>query len=291
MPIALVTGKTPTPSVRTMMMSACLPGASVPIEFSNPAARAPWTVAAFKHRLDRDRRRRIRLAAEAALAHDRALQPEQGVHLSEHVAAERGVEIDADGRRQAVVDRLLVGEALVVEAEQRVRARIDGDVDAGIREQLPRLLRNARAVVEDVVRAEHARLGELRPELEPIAVKFGQDTHVEATCDLPPIEIELTEQADPHQSAISVPFAGEAFDVLRQMRDRRLIIQRRADHVKRADARLIECVERRIGMLRAERTVASVDDGRDAGVERSAPSGGCSNACRAGGISDPSCGR
>ena len=139
-PMALLTGKTATPLVRTMMMSACLPGVSVPIEPSRPAARAPLTVAASKHGLDRDRRGHGRLAAEAAIAHRRALLAEQRVHLAEHVAAEGGVEVDAERGGQAMVDRLLVGEALVVEAEQRVRTRVDGDVDAGAGEQLPGLL-------------------------------------------------------------------------------------------------------------------------------------------------------
>ena len=88
----------------------------------------------LEHRFHRDRRGDIGLAAEAAVAHRRALLPEQGVHLAEQVAAESGVEVDAERRRQAVIDRLLIGEALVVEAEQRVRARIDGDVDAGLRQ-------------------------------------------------------------------------------------------------------------------------------------------------------------
>ena len=95
--------------------------------------------------------------------------------------------------RQSAIDRLLVGEALIVEAEQRVGARIDGDVDARVRKQLPRLLRHPRAVVEDIVRPEHAGFGELRPKLGEIADEFGQNTHVEAARDLPPVEIELTE--------------------------------------------------------------------------------------------------
>jgi hypothetical protein len=44
------------------------------------------------------------------------------VHLAEEVAAERRVEIDAERRRQTMIDRLLIGEALVVEAERLLDA-------------------------------------------------------------------------------------------------------------------------------------------------------------------------
>ena len=85
-----------------------------------------------------------------------------------------------------------------------------------------------------------------------------------------------------HQSRLSWPnrptrtrpspwfqLSGETLEVLRQMSGGRLLVHRRADHVQRADASIIERVERRIGMLGAARDVAGVDDGGDAGIERS----------------------
>ncbi|MDB4872543.1 MAG: LysR family transcriptional regulator [Gemmatimonadales bacterium] len=81
--------------------------------------------------------------------------------------------------------------------------------------------------------------------------------------------VELAKQADTHQSTIGVPVEGQAFEILRQMRGRRVLVHRRADHVQRADARVIQRVERRIGMLGAAGIVAGVDDGSDAGIERS----------------------
>jgi hypothetical protein len=142
---------------------------------------------------------------------------EIGVHLPEQVAAESRVEVDAERRGQAVIDCLLVGEALIVEAEQRIRARIDGDVYARVRKQLPRPLRYPGAMVEDIVRAQHAGFGELRTQLGEVADKFGQNMHVEATSDLPPVELELAEQADPNQAVATVPAPGKTPQIRRQM--------------------------------------------------------------------------
>ena len=123
-------------------------------------------------------------------------------------------------------------------------------------------------MIEDVVRTQHARLGEFRPELGEVADELGQDAHVELARDLPPVEVELAEQADADQTVALVPVAGETLQVARQMRGGRLFIHRRADHVQRADAGIVERVQRRIGMLGASRRMAGVDDGGDAGVER-----------------------
>ena len=65
-----------------------------------------------------------------------------------------------------------------------------------------------------------------------------------------------------------VPVVGEALQVAGQVRGGRLLVHRRADHVQRADAAVVERVERRIGMLGAARRMAGVDDGGDAGIER-----------------------
>jgi len=173
------------------------------------------------------------------------------VHLAKQIAAEGGVEVDAERRREAVIDRLLIGEALVVETEQRIRTGIDGDVHARIREQLPRLLWDTCAVIEDVVRAQHAGLGEFRAELGEIADELGQDLHVEPACDFPPVEIELTEEANPHPARPIVPVQCEAFEVLRQMGIGRFLVHCRTDHVQRPDAGRVQCFERRIGVLRA----------------------------------------
>ena len=96
-------------------------------------------------------------------------------------------------------------------------------------------------------------LGEFRPELGEIADELGQDPHVEPARDFPPVEIELTEEADPHQARRHCSSYGEAFEVLRQMGSGRLLVHRRADHVQRADAGRVECFERRIGVLGAAR--------------------------------------
>ena len=95
------------------------------------------------------------------------------MHLSEHVTTERSIKVDADRGRQAVVDRLLIGEAIVVEAEQRVGTGIDGHVDAGVGEQPPVLVRHTGAVIEDIMRPEHALLGEFRSKLGEIADELG----------------------------------------------------------------------------------------------------------------------
>jgi hypothetical protein len=83
---------------------------------------------------DRDRGGRIGFATEAAIAHRRTLLVEQRVHLAKQVAAECSVQVDTERGRQSMVDRLLISKAIVIESEQRVRARIDSDIHASIRE-------------------------------------------------------------------------------------------------------------------------------------------------------------
>ena len=55
-----------------------------------------------------------------------------------------------------MIDGLLIGKTIVIEAEQRIRARIDGDVDARVSKQTPRFLRDSCAMIEDVVWTKHA---------------------------------------------------------------------------------------------------------------------------------------
>lgn len=185
----------------------------------------------LQDRLDRDRRRHIRFAAETAIAHGRTLLAEQGVHFPEHVAAEGGIEIDADRRRETVIDRLLVGEAFIIEAEERVRTRIDCHVDPGLGEEPPGFLRDAGAVVEDVVRTKHALFSEFRTELGEIADEFREDAHVQAAGNLPPIKIELAEEPHLYQAAIMIPVRCEAFQIIRQVGGRGLLVHGRTDHV------------------------------------------------------------
>jgi hypothetical protein len=94
-------------------------------------------------------------------------------------------------------------------------------------------------VIEDVVRSEHAGFREFRPQLCKVADELGQDAHVEAARDLPPVEIELAEQPDAYQADALVPVFGEALQVARQMAGRRLLVYRRANHVQRADAAVV----------------------------------------------------
>src|SRR5580658_7476721 len=122
-----------------------------------------------------------------------------------------------------MIDRLLIGEALVVEAEQSVRTGVDGDVDAGLAEQLPCLPGDTGAVVEDVVGAKYAGLGEFRAELGQVANELGQDAHVVAARDLPPVEIELRSEANADQVIALVPVDSETLQVARQMGGGRLL--------------------------------------------------------------------
>jgi len=81
------------------------------------------------------------------------------------------------------------------------------------------------------VSPQHAGFGELRPKLGEVADELGQNTHVEAARDLPPVEIELPEQADPNQAVAMVPVIRETLEVRRQMGRRGLLVHRGADHV------------------------------------------------------------
>src|ERR1700733_14560078 len=114
----------------------------------------------FQNLVHLDRCWCIRLAAVTASAHDRALQAKERVHLSEEVAAKGGVEIGADSRLQAVIDRLLISERFVIKTKQGIRARVDRYVYACIGKELPDCFWHARAVIEDVVWPEDTLLSE-----------------------------------------------------------------------------------------------------------------------------------
>ncbi len=107
------------------------------------------------------------------------------------------------------------------------------------------------------------------PSFGKVPDEFGQDPHVEPPRGLPPFEVELPEQTDLHTAPHTVPTLGQPLgDRAADARWTRLsiaaptICSARMPEASSASSAASVCT-------RAARTVAGVDDRRDASIERS----------------------
>src|SRR5436190_5844553 len=157
-PTALFIGITLSRSVRSRMMSASLPGVSVPILRSRPLARA-FDGGELEHLARRQELGRVLVAGEPPRPHLVLLQREHGAHLLEEIVGHGGFHIHAERRADAGIDRLL--DRRVAVPHQHLDIAGYGDGAAGVPDQLPLGVVEGAAV--DVGRVRFQRL--LRVEL------------------------------------------------------------------------------------------------------------------------------
>ncbi|EOV8145064.1 hypothetical protein ACOJDJ_000784 [Cronobacter dublinensis] len=73
-------------------------------------------------------------------------------------------------------------------------------------------------MVKNVVLAQHARFGKFGAEPCQIADELRQNTHIEITRGLPPLQIKLAKQAHTHQAFCGIPALRQSRQIARQMR-------------------------------------------------------------------------
>ena len=122
-------------SVRSRMMSASLPGVSVPILLLEAVGARAFDGGEFEHLARLEELPAVLLAGEPARPDLVLLQREHRAHLGEEVVRHRGLDVDAETRPDADVDRLL-GRRIAV-AHQRLDIAGDRDRAAGVLDQLP----------------------------------------------------------------------------------------------------------------------------------------------------------
>ena len=173
-PGTLFIGNTLMRSVASRMMSASLPGVSVPILASRWAAAR----AVDRRQLDRISRgqqaRRVPLARECPLIGQRPLQRERRSHVGEHVRRHVALDIDAQAGPDAVIERRLKRRHPVTHLH--LDRRRDRHVAAGIGDDLPAGVVQLRAVDVLDVRPEQSRLLE-RLQVARDEVRDHRSTH------------------------------------------------------------------------------------------------------------------
>ena len=108
-----------------------------------------------------DQRRRIVLAAVLPRLRQHALRGQRRAHLGEHVAREANLDVAAEARADAVIERVLDDRHAAAESELLLRGGGKRDLRAGVGDQPPALLRHVVAVDERQVGAEQPVAAEL----------------------------------------------------------------------------------------------------------------------------------
>ena len=155
-PAALFSGITLIVSVRSMMMSASLPGVSVPTLAVDVGVARALDRRHLEDLAAREKRREVLFAGQHALVEQRPLQRERGAHHREHVGGHVRFDVHAQARRDAVIERLLDRRHPV--PHLHLDRRRDRHVPAGIGDHLPRGLAQLRAVDVLVVGLHEAGL-------------------------------------------------------------------------------------------------------------------------------------
>jgi hypothetical protein len=140
-------------------MSASLPGVSVPTLLSRLAQRAPSMVANSSTSRQVTSGGRFCSPRRAPLQQHQALEREGGAHDGERVLRHGGIDVGAQRRPDAVVERVLDGRQAM--AHRHLDRRGDRDLRPRVLEQAPGLVAQMRAVDVFVARPQQSGASEL----------------------------------------------------------------------------------------------------------------------------------
>ena len=160
-PMALFTGMLLRSSARMAMRSAYLPGVSVPIWSPSPTASAAWRVVKARTSRWLISAGASLLAAIFARLGQHALGGQRRAHLGEHVAGEADLDVAAEARADAVVERGLDHRHAAAEPELLLGGGGERDLGSRLGDQAPALLRHVVAVDQRQVGSEQAGPAEL----------------------------------------------------------------------------------------------------------------------------------
>ena len=261
-------------------MSACLPGVSEPVRVVEAAGARPVDRRELEHVPVRQGRgeRLVRRLGEAA----DPLLDERSPHLREHLAGHARDDVDAEGRADAAGEQL-AGRGRPV-AHQHLDVRSDRRLAAGLRDPVELLVGQVGHVDVADVRAHqlevvHVLHGVVVQVVEPHAdVHADRDPELarERPVVLRDVEVRVAGLARRHREReqavvggeVGVADAADVLGVLELAERPPLAAGRHAVRVDGADARVLEALDSRVGVVGRVADVRPVEQRRDARVER-----------------------